>query len=303
MFFHAIKRGDKVARERSPNRDKAFELYKESNGEIQNREIANILGISEKTVSGWKTKDKWISKLNGVLQIKERSTPKEKKSKRTRKERIAQESEDAIESADLTDKQRLFCLYYIEDFNATKAYKKAYKCNYESAMRCGSRMLRNVEVKNEIDRLTEECLQEKEIDSKLISKRILQKFIDIAFANINDFIEVEIRERERDDGSVVRWNNIIVYEEFDGSIVSEISQGKDGIKVKLADKMRALEFLAKYNNVLSADIREKLELERKKVEIAQSKVPSKEKADLQGQITALADLINNPIEERVLDDD
>ena len=170
-------------------------------------------------------------------------------------------------------------------------------------MRCGSRMLRNVEVKNEIDRLTEECLQEKEIDSKLISKRILQKFIDIAFANINDFIEVEIRERERDDGSVVRWNNIIVYEEFDGSIVSEISQGKDGIKVKLADKMRALEFLAKYNNVLSADIREKLELERKKVEIAQSKVPSKEKADLQGQITALADLINNPIEERVLDDD
>ena len=71
-----------MARERSPNRDKAFELYKESNGEIQNREIANILGISEKTVSGWKTKDKWISKLNGVLQINERSTPKEKKNKR-----------------------------------------------------------------------------------------------------------------------------------------------------------------------------------------------------------------------------
>ncbi len=36
-----------MARERSPNRDKAFELYKESNGKIQNREIANILGISE----------------------------------------------------------------------------------------------------------------------------------------------------------------------------------------------------------------------------------------------------------------
>ena len=67
--------------------------------------------------------------------------------------------------------------------------------------------------------------------------------------------------------------------------------------------MRALEFLAKYNHVLSAVIREKLELESKKVKIAQSKVPSKEKADLQGQITALADLINNPIEERVLDDD
>lgn len=292
-----------MARERSPNRDKAFELYKESNGEIQNREIANILGIPEKTVSAWKSRYKWDAEINAVLQKKDCSTTNVKKSKKVKKEPVAKEVEEVIENGDLTKKQRLFCLYYIEDFNATRAYKRAYECDYETAMASGSRMLRNVKVKNEIDRLTEECLQEKEIDSKLISKRLLQKFIDIAFANINDFIEVEIRERERDDGSVVRWNNIIVYEEFDGSIVSEISQGKDGIKVKLADKIRALEFLAKYNNVLSADIREKLELERRKVEIAQSKVPSKEQVSLQGQITALADLINNPVEERVLDDD
>jgi Uncharacterized conserved protein len=68
-----------MARQRSPNRDRAFEIFKEHNGNIQNREIANILDTPEKTISGWKVKDKWIEKLNGVLQTKIRSTPKEKK--------------------------------------------------------------------------------------------------------------------------------------------------------------------------------------------------------------------------------
>lgn len=70
-----------MARERSPNRDKAFEIYKENNGNIANREIAKILDISEKSISGWKAKDKWNDKLNGVLQTKIRSTPKEKRNK------------------------------------------------------------------------------------------------------------------------------------------------------------------------------------------------------------------------------
>lgn len=70
-----------MARVRSPNRDKAFEIYKENNGDIANREIANILNISEKTISGWKVKDKWNEKLNGVLQKEIRSTPKDKRNK------------------------------------------------------------------------------------------------------------------------------------------------------------------------------------------------------------------------------
>lgn len=65
-----------MPRIRSPERDKAFEIYKESGGKIENRRIAEQLGISEKTVGGWKCKDKWEQQLNGVLQKKKRSTPK-----------------------------------------------------------------------------------------------------------------------------------------------------------------------------------------------------------------------------------
>jgi len=67
-----------MPRQRSPNRDRAFEIYKEHGGNIENRRIAEILGISEKSVGGWKCKDKWDSKMNGVLQTEERSAPKEK---------------------------------------------------------------------------------------------------------------------------------------------------------------------------------------------------------------------------------
>ncbi|MDA2559852.1 phage terminase small subunit [Bacillus cereus] len=70
-----------MARQRSPDRNKAYEIFKEYNGDITNRKIAELLSTSEKTVSektvgGWKSKDGWINKLNGVFHKNERSTPK-----------------------------------------------------------------------------------------------------------------------------------------------------------------------------------------------------------------------------------
>lgn len=68
-----------MPRERSENRDRAFEIFKEAGGNITNREIARQLDISEKSISGWKCKDKWNDQLNGVLRKNDRSTPKKKK--------------------------------------------------------------------------------------------------------------------------------------------------------------------------------------------------------------------------------
>ncbi|MBP2638367.1 MAG: Phage terminase small subunit [Firmicutes bacterium] len=65
-----------MGRNRDPNRDKALEIYLEQEGKISNRKIAEMLSLSEKTVSGWKCKDNWLDRRNGVLQKNERSTPK-----------------------------------------------------------------------------------------------------------------------------------------------------------------------------------------------------------------------------------
>lgn len=63
-----------MPRGRSPNRDKAFEIYRQHGGNITNREIAALLGEDEKVVAVWKSRDKW----NVVQQTSERCTTKAK---------------------------------------------------------------------------------------------------------------------------------------------------------------------------------------------------------------------------------
>ncbi len=47
----------------------------------------------------------------------------------------------------------------------------------------------------------------------------------------------------------------------DTSLISEVSEGKDGIKFKLADKMKAMEVLSKLSNLLSDEEKTKLDIE------------------------------------------
>lgn len=56
-----------MPRGRSPNRDKAFEIYKQHGGKITNREIAARLDEDEKVIAVWKSRDKW-----NVVQQKKR---------------------------------------------------------------------------------------------------------------------------------------------------------------------------------------------------------------------------------------
>ncbi|HDK7140061.1 TPA: hypothetical protein PTV74_003941 [Clostridium botulinum] len=90
-----------MARARSPNRDKAFEIYKKHDGNIDLVKIAEILSISPGTVRGWKNKDK----LNGTFQKKsakntERSKHK-KLNKDIKKERPKDKNNMALEQLNL----------------------------------------------------------------------------------------------------------------------------------------------------------------------------------------------------------
>lgn len=62
-----------MARQRDPRRDEAFEIFKQHDGDITNRAIAEQLDVPEKTISAWKSRDKW----NVVLQTNECSTTNE----------------------------------------------------------------------------------------------------------------------------------------------------------------------------------------------------------------------------------
>lgn len=82
-----------MPRARSPNRDKAFELWKESGKSRTLKEIAQELGVSENQVRKWKNQDKWenrealpnVTKSNGnTIQTNGNITNQSKPAKRKR---------------------------------------------------------------------------------------------------------------------------------------------------------------------------------------------------------------------------
>jgi uncharacterized protein YjcR len=64
-----------MPRARDPNRDRAFEIWREHGGNITNRQIAEMIGVNEKVVAVWKQRDKW-----NVVQQSETKVVQQKKS-------------------------------------------------------------------------------------------------------------------------------------------------------------------------------------------------------------------------------
>lgn len=54
-----------MARARSSARDKAYEIYKESEGKKLLKDIAAELGVSDSQIRKWKNQDKWDDQMNG----------------------------------------------------------------------------------------------------------------------------------------------------------------------------------------------------------------------------------------------
>lgn len=273
---------------RNPNREKAFEIYKKHKGEIDLVEIASQLNLAAGTVRGWKSKDKWDEKMNGTLR---KNMERYKRKSENKKKANAEVIDQIIENPDLNDKQRLFCALYVKCFNATKAYQKAYECSYETATVNGPRMLGNARVKEEI-----QCLKQNRLNRELISEAdIFQKYIDIAFADITDYMEfgteevpvmavygpVKVKNEETgEEETLTRIVNTAKFKDsldVDGTILTEVKQGKDGAGIKLADRMKALQWLADHMNLATEEQRAKIEKTRADIQRMQPEpVPEKE---------------------------
>lgn len=247
--------------------DDAFVLYRQG---MKLKDIAEQLGIPEGTIRRWKHTYEWDNERS------EKITNVRKRRKRTvqvKNESVESEVKQIIENPDLTDKQRLFCVYYSRCFNATKAYQKAYGCSYETAMVEGSSHLRNPKIKSEILKLKQERLNRE----FLSEADIFQKYMDIAFADITDYVEFGIEEepvmsmygpvkiKDPDTGEEKQLTQIVNTVRFkestgiDGTILTEIKHGRNGSSIKLADRMKALEWLSKHMDLGTEEQRVRIE--------------------------------------------
>ncbi len=258
--------GDKLARD--ARRDKAFEIYKAAEGNINLIEIAQELGAPPGTVRGWKSKDKWNDKMQQSVgcsnNAPERSGTKSERSNDTAEHPIksrehsirnlehsrkitegsieeierstVQEDIVIVEHNNLNGQQQLFCLHYIRSFNATKSYQKAFNVSYNVAKSSAHRLLKKDYIQSAIKDLKEIRFSQALIDTD----DILQKYVDIAFADVTDYMEFDSME--------VRLKNS---DTIDGTLITEVKQNKDGVSLKLADRMKALQWLSE--NITTED--------------------------------------------------
>lgn len=237
------------------------------------KEIAEKYHVTINTVKSWKTRYQWSKGEKKCAHKNGKSVHTKNVKKAEAENGFSEPVAVQEENSDLTDKQRLFCCLYIKCFNATKAYQKAYGSSYETALVAGSRLLGNVRIKEEIQKLKQNRLNRE----MLSAEDVFQKYMDIAFADITDYVEFGREEvpvmtafgpliiKDEDTGEkheVKKEVNVIRFKEssnVDGTIISEVKQGRDGASIKLADKMKALQWLSDHMDMATEEQKIKME--------------------------------------------
>jgi phage terminase small subunit len=223
----------------------------------------------------------------------------------------------------LTIQQETFVNEYLIDFNGARAciaagYSQhtASKIAWELIRKPAIQRMLQQEAKNDVIRLG------------INRERILFEYARIAFGDVGDYVSFGQREitipggkkasGKKGSGSsgsaapakrMVNYVDLNSSSKVDTSLISEISQGKDGIKVKLHDKMKALDKLDKYFDLLPDNWKrmveeERLAIDRERLEIEKAKAGNGEDVEKASneRIQTLAQLINNPEPNRNIED-
>lgn len=254
------------------------------------REISEMTGIKESTIKSLASR---IWKKEKLQPNKKKVATKVAVAKNTETESKAEllpEEIETLANEDLTEKQRLFCLYYVRWFNATKAYQKAYGCSYDTALTNGSALLGNTRIQEHIQKIKNAKIKQ----SMYSTEDYFQKMIDIAYSDVTDYLSfgqeevpvmamygpVEIKDPITKEKTLMTKNvNYVRFKdssEVDGTLIQEVKQGKDGCSIKLVSKEFALKWINKNIGTASREIQARvalLEAQKKKLEESDNEQP------------------------------
>lgn len=237
------------------------------------KDISETIGVPMGSLRRWKSEQGWPELRMDIAQKKREETKKRAKSKkRTSKkemEFVRTPEQEALENANgefakpthsirvntrardnergLSAEEEAFCFIYAHNLNQVRSYMKAFNMGddqYMAAQRAVARLMQKPEVEAEITR-------QKQIKFARISCQIedlLQKAVDVAVAQISDFVDV--------GPNGIRFKN---FKNIDSYAVVEVSEGKAGQTVKLMDRKWAFDFIAKYGGYMTEEQRAKLE--------------------------------------------
>lgn len=233
------------------NEERKDAAHKDYELGMKYKDIADKYDVSINTVKSWKQRNEWERGPN-----KKVVHPKSKKGAH-KVEKVAPKIIEEISANDeLNNQRKLFCLYYVQRFNATWAYMQAYGVDYRTANVNGPRLLGNASVREQIDKLRNEIANDLFVTADDIAKEYAKQ----AFADIGDYVEFggqesaildeDERELLDDNGNLIKSHRSYVMfkdkAKVDTSLIKTVKMGKDGPVIELYDKQKALDFLVNY---------------------------------------------------------
>ncbi|MFE8697968.1 terminase small subunit [Cytobacillus sp. FJAT-53684] len=266
-----------------PNWDEVRNEFESS--KITLSALAEKHGIKLGTLKSRKSREGWSrgSTKKDATNNEKDATPRQRMQPQkaaVKNEKVTEEItlDNFLEDSDLTEKQRLFCLYYVRSFNATQAAINAGYSKVTAHVQ-GPRLLGNVRVRDEIKRIKQTMTSELYLEAM----DVLNKYIKIAFSDITDFLTFGQKMvpvigmmgpiTDEHGKPVMEEVNYVDFKEsgiVDGTIISEVKQGKDGVSIKLEDRMKALDKLSLYFDLFPDKF--KRQIEEEKLKIAHHKV-------------------------------
>lgn len=186
--------------------------------DITMADLARKHDVKVSTLRSRKNREKWTQRnaTKNATQRKTVATPKQPKL--------------VIDNDDLTEQQKMFCIYYLQSFNATKAYRQSYPgVTYDTANAQGYRLLSNIVIKKEITRLKAELQQEVHIDTKDLLNELARQ----VKADIKDFVEFgqEIATNpDTGDDYIRSYMRFKDMDEVDGTLIDNIKLGRSTLR-------------------------------------------------------------------------
>ena len=284
-----------MPRQRSPSRDEAKRMYLDSKGKMLLKDIAKAVGKQDTQIRRWKSLDHWDEELKGNVTIpKDNVTKQNNGIEKPPKTELLPEEIETLNNEELTERQRLFCLYYVRWFNATKAYRKVYDCDYTTAMTNGSMLLRNTKIQEHIQAIKDAKIKQ----AMYTAEDFFQKMMDIAYSDATDFLSFGRRINE-ETGLEYNYVDFLDSSEVDGTLIQEVKQGKDGCTIKLVGKEFALKWLDKHysedTDLHKAQI-EQLRAQTEKLKADRNNAPDESVQDKMDAIAGIVDQMQ-PLED------
>lgn len=186
---------------------------------------------------------------------------------------------------ELSEQEKVFCLEYLKSYNVKNAAVKAGYSPTEGVI-----LIR----KPKVSKALKAYQDKRETDLYVDGLEVIKMYIGIAFADITDYVDFGTEEIPLLDGygkPVIDDNgNVTLYTrnyirlkdstKVDGRLIQEVTQGKNGVSLKLFDKTAALDKIAKIFDIYNDNDLKALQIEINKAKLEQERA----KARLLGEV-------------------